>query len=122
MYFASQVAKEYLYTTLKQLTHLESRCTSQPWPSESAGSPDSSNYFEFPQKDWLGTMYVLSLGKVRVRLISGSEELLLLLLDLLLCHLLVCVIENFILLRLIVYRIHIHIQNLKSRNTSITSH
>ena len=50
-------------------------------------------------------MFVLSLGKVRVRLISGSEDLLLLLLDLLLCHLLVCVIENFIVLRLIAYLI-----------------
>ena len=54
-------------------------------------------------------MFVLSLGKVRVRLISGSEELLLLLHDLLLCHLLVCVIENLILLRLIAYLIIITI-------------
>ena len=54
--------------------------------------------------------------------ISGSEELLLLLLDLLLCHLLVYVIENLISLRLIAYYIHIHIHNLKSRSTSITSH
>ena len=53
-------------------------------------------------------MYVLILAKVKVRLILGSEELLLLLLDLL-CHLLVCVIENFILLRLISYLIIITI-------------
>ena len=53
--------------------------------------------------------YVLSLAKVKVRLISDSEELLLLLLDLLLCHLLVCVIENFIVLRLIAYLIIITI-------------
>ena len=71
--------------------------------------PDSANYFEFPQKDWLETMCVLSLAKVKVRLISGSEELLLLFLDLLLCHLIVCVIENLILLRLIAYLIIITI-------------
>ena len=45
--------------------------------------------------------------------LSGSEELLLLLHDLLLCHLLVYVIENLISLRLVAYPIHIHIHSLK---------
>ena len=67
-------------------------------------------------------MNVLSLAKAKVRLMSGSEELLFLRLDFLLCHLIVCVMENLISLRLIAYHIHIHIHNLKSRSTSITSH